>query len=721
MSGMCDAEATTAEGSMAAPNSPPECDMTAPMHDISVEVGLGGTALPHNISSWELLDVDGDENHVACSVSSHTEAGRLLACPEAAVKRSDDGNSALHASAAKEDPPAAIEGSRAALLQLFDTESRNTADEAPSKHAPSGAPAPKGCDHHRYGVGKLAEVQCSLTHSVSTAWSLLSTTSQAHLPAAHIELSPVLGTAMTAASSDACGFGTAVTESTSLSHAGAYEPYNDTAHSFHASSGMAGTWRGYSLPSSLPAAPPSIGVSHSSYEAATGMASHSTGVSSYATPMGTTTNAMLIPRVISVATTSLTSDGETCLGESRQAGMRTPILADTATLSDYAAVMSLASTLSSPSHGAPALPDDRIRLLGEAVAAREAQVDAASMALEGQLEFDGAPSMPPSPCPNPGASAGPRCACEQPAELLAWSMKPLVPLCDHRQHPCPSEEEREESGAPNPPDTAVAEKAAAHNKQREQRRAAAWLSRRTSFLSSSSLATSLLPSAMVNTTFSSAAAPVTSAASSSMFTLDSSVLWSKTCVVCTGSMQRALKGIHQLCDYVWQDLKNHWYPQLRLVLGDHSLARKIRYDRHPRRRLKTKHPPRNGESATVTTDAPTDSTAGVPPPACEAAFSSPIATMRRRSVSSPCFFNSSVRIMGDSAVYQYMSWRDKAAAAATFHFHASTSSSGSGTGSSGASSSPLPAQSTKEGLRLYVVMTAEAVASAAQGLLVFLL
>ncbi|AYU77893.1 hypothetical protein LdCL_170019100 [Leishmania donovani] len=714
MSGICGAAATAAL--MAPPNSPPEREMTVPMHDISADVGLRAAALPRNISSWELLDVESDGGPVDFSGSSPIQAGCRPTCAEVAVDHGDGGGHALQASAATEEPKATLGEPPVVLLQLFDTESRHTADDTSSEHAPSGAPAPNGRDQHRSGVGKLAEAHYSLTRSVSTVWSLLSTTSQAHLPVAHTRLCPVLGTTTTATPKDACCLGIAVTETTSTGQAGDHEQHDDNINSLHASSGMAGTWRVDSLPSSLPLAPQSIGVSHS-YEAATEQASHGTGAPSSATPMGAATNAILIPRVISVATTSLASDCEPCMGESRRAGVWTPILADTATLSDQAAVTSLASTLPSPSHGAPVLSEDSLRRLGEEVSAREAQVAAAAMALEGQLEFDGPSSMAPSPCPNPWASAGPRCACEQPAELLAWLMKPLASLCDHRPHPCTCEEDREESGAANISDTALAGSASAQSRQREERRAAAWLSRRMSFISSSSLATSLLPSAMANTTFPSAASPATSAASSSIFTLESSLLWSQACIVCAGSSQRALKGLHQLCDYVWQDLKNHWYPQLRLVLGDHSSAHKIRYGRHARRRLKPKRTPGNGESATATSDTPTNTTTGVSPAACGAAAASPVGTMRCRSVSSPCFFNGDVRITSDSAAHPCMSWRDRAAAAATLHLHASNSNS---TNSSGASS-PLPAQSTKEGMRLYAVMTAEAVASAAQGLLVFLL
>lgn len=702
---------------MAPLNSPPEREMTVPMHDISAGVGSGAAALPRNISSWELLDVEADGGPVAFSGSSPIQAGRRPTCVEVAVDHGDGGSHALQASAATEEPKAVPGEPPVVLLQLFDTESRHTSGDTSSEHAPSGAPAPKGCGHHRSGVGKLAEAHHSLTRSVSTVWSLLSTTSQAHLPVAHTGLCPVLGAMTTTTPKDACCLGIAVTEATSTGQAGAHEQHDDNINSLHASSGMAGTWRVDSLPSSLPLAPQSIGVSHSSYELATEQASHGTCASSSAMPMGAATNAILIPRVVSVATTSLASDGEPCMGESRRAGVWTPILADTTPLSDQAAVTSLTSTLPSPSHGAPVLSEDSLRRLGEEVAAREAQAAAAAMALEGQLEFDGSSSMPPSPCPDPGASAGPRCACEQPAELLTWLMKPLASLCDHRPHPCTCEEDKEESDAANTPDAGLAGSASAQSGQRDERRAAAWLSRRVSFISSSSLATSLLPSAMAKTTFPSAAAPATSAASSSIFTLESSLLWSQACIVCAGSSQRALKGLHQLCDYIWQDLKNHWYPQLRLVLGDHSSARKIRYGHRARRRLKPKRTSGNGESATATSDAPTDTSTGVSSAASGAAAASPVGAMRCRSVSSACFFNGDVRITSDSAAHPCMSWRDRAAAAATIHLHASNSNS---TNSSGASS-PLPAQATKEGMRLYAVMTAEAVASAAQGLLVFLL
>lgn len=702
---------------MAPPNSPPEREVTAPMHDISADVGFGAAALPHNISSWELLDVETDGDPAAFSGSSPIQAGRRPTCVEVAVDHEDGGGHALQASAATKELRAASGEPPAALLQLFDTESRHTADDTPSEHAPSGTPAPKGREHHRSGVGKLAEAQYSFTRSVSTVWSLLSTTSQAHLPVASTGHRPVLGPKTTATPKDAYCLGIAVTEATSTGQPGAHEQQDHNINSLHASSGMAGTWRVDSLPSSLPLAPQSIGVSHSSYEAATEQASHGTGASSSEMPIGAVTNAILIPRVISVATTSLASEGELCMGESRRAGVWTPVFADTSTLSDQVAMTSIASSLPSPSQGALVLPEDSIRRLGEEVAARETQVAAVAMALEGQLELDGPPSMPPSPSPDPGTSAGPRCECEQPAELLAWLMKPLVSLCDHRPHPCTCEEGRAGSGAANTPDTGLAGSASAQSRQCEQRRAAAWLSRRMSFISSSSLATSPLPSAMPSTTFPSAAAPATSAVSSSIFTLESSLLWSQACIVCAGSSQRALKGLHQLCDYVWQDLKNHWYPQLRLVLGDHSSARKIRYGCRARRRFEPKRTSENGESATATSDAPTETTAGVSPAACGAASASRVEAMRYRSVSSPCFFNGDVRITNDSAAHPYMSWRDRAATAATFHLHASNSNS---TNSSGASS-PLPSQSTKEGMRLYAVMTAEAVASAAQGLLVFLL
>ncbi|KPI89066.1 hypothetical protein ABL78_1802 [Leptomonas seymouri] len=59
-------------------------------------------------------------------------------------------------------------------------------------------------------------------------------------------------------------------------------------------------------------------------------------------------------------------------------------------------------------------------------------------------------------------------------------------------------------------------------------------------------------------------------------TAEATQWWSQACVVCSEGSQQALRSLHSVCGYVWMDLKNHWYPQLRLVLGDHSCAAKVR-------------------------------------------------------------------------------------------------------------------------------------------------
>ncbi|XQJ26301.1 hypothetical protein NXY56_002263 [Leishmania guyanensis] len=726
MSGVCGTAVTTAQESTLPQRSPVEREKTAPMYEFCADAGLGAAPLPKNSSSWEFLDLDVGGSLAVASGSSHSEPGSLLVCEQAPADHDGDGCHSLHAPAATGETAAASAPPPVALLPLFDDRNSRTADDTASGDVFGGAASPpKGRCRRRFGLAGLAEGRGSLARGVSTMWSLLSTTSQTHLPVALTVPRPELAATTTTTSipNDDCILVTSATETIPSDPIGVYKHHDDAHNSLNASAVVAGTSRVDSLPSSLPPAPPNIAVPHSSYEGATEQTAYSIGATRSGSPMGTTANTILIPHVISVTTTSLTSDGEQCMGEPWWAGVWTPTLADTSTSSEHAAVASIASTLPSPSQGAPVVSEDDIRRLGEEAALREAREAAVAMVLESQLEFTGPSSTLPSPRPNAGASGGQRGAREQSALLPAWLLKPLVSLCDCQQHPCSCEENGQESEALHLPDIGRAGSAAAQSRQCEQRKAAAWISRRMSFISSSFLAIPLLPSTMAGTAFSSVATAATStsdgasAALFSIFTVESSWFWSQACIVCASGSQRALKGLHQVCDYVWQDLKNHWYPQLRLVLGDHSSARKVRCSRHARRLLKQKRTSGNGESATATSDdASTDPTAFVPPAARGAASTSPTGTVEWRSVSSPCLFKGDVCITRESTAHQYMSWGDKTAAVATHHFHASSST----TSSSDASSPPLP-QSPKDGVRLYAVMTAEAVASAAQGLLVFLL
>ncbi|KAG5481576.1 hypothetical protein LSCM1_05600 [Leishmania martiniquensis] len=704
-------------------SSPLHREATAAMPDAPAPIGLSVAALPHSMSSWEFLDVEGDRSPADFSRSLHRDTGSPPACVQrAADLKTGGGRMFRAATAAKEAGNAALEPP-VALVQLLGTESHHTAGDATPKRPLSSGGAPYEGRHSRYGLAKIVEEHHSLTCSASTAWSILSTTSQACVPAAHT--GPCAGPATTidnTLSSDDV-LATTPMMSTSTGEAGTCQHRDGTVSPLYAGAEALGAWRTDSRPCSLPLATHHTAMPHSC-ELVTEQAGHDIGSATYAAATAPAMNTLLIPRVISVATTPLTSDGEQCMGESRLAGVWTPTLTDSATLGDHAAVASLASTLPSPSHGAPVLFEDSIQQFGEGGSVIEAQGDAAAAAsaaavLEGQLELGGPLSMPPSPCPDAAAGAGPRRGSEQPAVLLAWLPKPLVSLCERRRLGCFREADDEESRAPHTIDIEPAGSISEQQRQREERKAATCLLRRMSFISSSSLVTVLLPPAMTNAPFPSTAAAAAAApapeaapaASSTMFSLEPALLWSQLCVVCAGGSHRALKGLHRLCDYVWQDLKHHWYPQLRLVLGDHSSARQIHCSRHARRRLKPKRNSGIGESASATDGTATGAATVFSPAASDAALSSAAGRGQWRSMSSPCFFNGDVRPPRDSSAHQCITGKEGAGAAAIRPFHATSSGP----------SSPPPTSSTKDGMRLYVIMTAEAVASAAQGLLVFLL
>ncbi|KAG5508585.1 hypothetical protein GH5_06837 [Leishmania sp. Ghana 2012 LV757] len=714
MSDACDTAVKTTPEPTISSSSPLQREATASMHDAPLHVGLGAAALPHCMSSWELLDLEGDGCPAVFSTSSHSESGSLATCAHVAASRKAGGSHTSEAATAATEAGSASAEPPFVLLQLFGAGSCQSADDATSEHVLSSVAAPFERPHCCSGLAKFVEGHYSLACSASTLWSYLSTTSQTPLPAAHTGPCPESGTTANTTLNDDDIPAANVTEPTSTGQSGSRELHDGAFSPLYAGAGMPGTWRADSMPlASHPTATPH------SYGSPTEQTGHSIGATSYAAAMVSEANTILIPRIISVATTPLTSDGEQCMGESRVAGAWTPTLMDSGTHGEHAAVASLGSALPSPSYGAPVLLEDGTQRLGEEVSVGVAQSSAAAAAvLESQLELDGPSSVPPSPRPDAGGGVGPRGGSQQPAVRLARLPKPLVSLCDRRRNPCLCQGDAHEGRGPHTADTDCAKSVSAQSRQREKRKAATWLLRRMSFISSSSLAASLLPSAMTNAAFPSAAAAATSAAeavpaaSSPASTLDPSLLWSQACIVCAGGSQRAMKGLQRLCNYVWQDLKNHWYPQLRLVLGDHSSARKTHGNRHARYRLKPKRTPENDKSATATDGAAAGAAAVVSP----AASSSPAGTAQWRSLSSPCFFNGDVRVTRDSSAHPRMSGREAAGAVAPRHFHPSSSSS-----SSSSPSSPSPGSSTKDGMRLYVVMTAEAVASAAQGLLVFLL
>ncbi|KPA76256.1 hypothetical protein ABB37_07998 [Leptomonas pyrrhocoris] len=248
-------------------------------------------------------------------------------------------------------------------------------------------------------------------------------------------------------------------------------------------------------------------------------------------------------------------------------------------------------------------------------------------------------------------------------------------------------------------------------------RTATWSARRLSFLSASTATVSFTAAFIPRTSltgFTGATAslfhangeatvhdtpppPPSSASSStassspflSVLVGDAAQWWSWTRVACADGPQRALRGLHQVCDYIWMDLKEHWYPQLRLVLGDHSCAAKVHRTYRGRRRVS--HRKADKKAATLSGHASHRLDDGVEP-------------KEWRSVSAPCLVSGQV----------YPSHESKRAAAAVSEkwkdLHSET---GKGCGHA--------SRSTRHGLQLCFAVTADAVASAAQGLCVFLL
>jgi hypothetical protein len=170
--------------------------------------------------------------------------------------------------------------------------------------------------------------------------------------------------------------------------------------------------------------------------------------------------------------------------------------------------------------------------------------------------------------------------------------------------------------------------------------------------------------------------------------------WMQTCGVCADSAQQVRRGLHRVCHYVWMDLRNHWYPQLRLVLGDHSCGTKGG-QRTPRayRRLAHKKSAKDA--------AGTSSCEATPHPTQEMQQ----ATGRWRSVSAPCADTGALHMSPDTQHTTGMSLRE--------------TWKGSGAGGDGGDRPSLA--SSSHGLELCVAVTADAVASAVQGLIVFLL
>lgn len=232
-----------------------------------------------------------------------------------------------------------------------------------------------------------------------------------------------------------------------------------------------------------------------------------------------------------------------------------------------------------------------------------------------------------------------------------------------------------------------------------------WSARRLSFLSSSAAATIALSSTFiprsspapfpdihksfahpvdVTPTATPAASSPSPFSSPSVWTTEVvAQWWSKTRVTCAGGSQRALRSLRQICDYVWMDLKEHWYPQLRLVLGDHSCAGKVRRACRARRFIARDRSERHE-------------------PASESRAQLP----RWRSVSAPCLVSADELRTAKEPVRAAMAtsskkWRGQGTA--TDHYEGP------------------PFSLTQQRLWLCMTMTADAVASAAQGLLVFLL
>ncbi|KAG5508250.1 hypothetical protein JKF63_05506 [Porcisia hertigi] len=715
------------EMSRLSPISPLRREVTASMHDTCEDARLNAAPLPHSMSSWVCLDMDVREDPVPCTEYPRNKADDVTPYDQVAVDDKECESSARQATGTTGEVDTLSLEEPLVAVQLCDSENRNASDNAATQRTLNNVTVPKAGCHPRPGAPTFPDRILFAHRGTPTMWPLLTTSFQIQVPVPTPGPGSVPDPPATTAATgltDDYFLVTALAESASTGHTGFHEPLDTTVDSMCASTGIQSGWRVESLPNSLPLATPQSDVPQSSYEVSIDERDHGTGATSYATLLDAATNSLLTPHVISVATMSLASDGEPCLGECRCAGIWTPTFTDVATHGEHVGPASSSSTLPSPSHGAPSLSDDGTRRFGEVVG-NGMQDTPAGRVSESLAEFDGLGSNTSPLSHSADAGAEPRRAYQRPVALFSWRPKPLMFPHDHRRHPWISQTAVQERGKSQAAEVGCAASAPEPN---GWQRAALWISRRMSFISSSSLAPSPLPSAVAGSTLSSAAAGAAAAAAmpssetappaaSPIFILESSRLWSQACILCLSNSQRAKKRLHQLCDYVWQDLKNHWYPQLRLVLGDHSSVRKLHCNRRTHRRVKSTRSPQVVESTTATSLANTSATAEVSSAVPEGVPIVPQSAMRQRSVSSPCFFNSDWHNPCDWAGYQRMSVGERSATAATRHHYASSSNS---TCSSGPSSPPPP-HSAKEGMHLYAIMTAEAVVSAAQGLLVFLL
>ncbi|KAK7196219.1 hypothetical protein NESM_000557400 [Novymonas esmeraldas] len=664
------------------PRSPPERDMTAPMR--SGAACGGASPLPHSASSWEMLDMD-VAVHATAPNSAHGDADALSAQDAVAPTAADGAthvDTSTAAAAATADAVATACGGEppAVLLQLLSTDSRHAVEDAAVEPPSCGDVAASRERLHQHRHHRCCRGP-SPAHSASSAWSLMSTPPQTHLTGGSLPAATAGADAACAAAMES-GHRFLVPAADSC-RSGIPSPHDAAVDPLHAEAESPAAWRVESLPSSL-----LLQACHAhTIVSCSGSCDAVAAMHGGATP-----GPILIPQVISMATASVTSDGgEPCVGDWRGAGAATPV-------------------------AATALER------GEDVVGNS----------DGGVEEEAA-----VPAESPHAAVGARAASMQnasgePAVLLSWLPQPLVSLSDRL--PFTS---AHHTAAVGDGDSVLP------GRHHDQRRAVAWLSRRISFLSSSPLAASLL-SAVSASARPPASAPAdaplpsatTTSAASSMFlnfALDSSRLWSRACVLSVDGSHCALRGLHQLCDYVWQDLKEHWYPQLRLVLGDRSSVRQARRSRRVRRRLTPRRV--TTESGDAPASRPAEGTAAVG--AAAASVPAVKEPLRWRSVSSPCFLNGDVRVTRDSAAQPFTAWRERstttaaaaaaaAAAPSARRRHRPRSSSSSNSSSSGHTSSSeaasaAPAPPSRDGRWFGATITAEAVASAAQGLLVFLL
>lgn len=725
---------------MTAPMRPPApsrwADAVPVVTTITTAPTSAAAELTRNASSWELLDmVAHGGSAAALSTTSHAETcgGGIASPPSGAAGAASGEDSSSPASPQSREPSTGrVRGTSPepplVLLQLLDAEGTRslprvaTANAASAacnaaapahllRHAHSGGAVPKRHRHRsgspRHGDGPLL----SPAHSISTVWSLISTPSQTHLPASHDDAAPFVLAPTAAAATDAApattgGYTVSTASSPSRHHRASQFLVAANAGGVSTAAvsplpadapAMIGAWRVESLPSSLP-----LEVHHHGHHIDVPPSASSYGACSAASggTRASAANPMLVPRVVSVATTSLTSEGEACLGESNHTGSHSPVAAENTTTT---------TTLLTPTPAAGAV------LLG-ALEPPHATSD------RGTPRCADVAAFPSSHADSQAA------AVETPEPGFAWLPKHLVELCDRRRSATPSHDP--DTGS----DAAQAEQAgtASQRRQREQRRAAAWLSYRISFLSSSSLVASLRSAGVTGgvaqpaqdpataaASHCSAEAPTHSAPSYAAFTVETSWLWSRAGVVCSSGSRRALRGLNRVCAFVWQDIKEHWYPQLRLVLGDHSSARKSRRSRRARRRHASLATGAGAEGAPAAAAAAAASCSASDNEGLhEAAVAAAPESMRWRSVSSPCLFNGDVRVTRDSAAHHYMAWKEcRACAGATATAQHGPRHSDSNSSSVCAAAVP----SAQEGMKLYMAITAEAVASAAQGLLVFLL